>query len=141
MSSDVFATGQCLCGAVSYVIKSGPVRMGQCHCSDCQRATGTGHSSMAFFPADQVKIKGETTGYASTGESGNIVTRHFCPVCGSRVFNLNSGRPGVVAITAGSADDSSWFTPQGVIFTKQRPSWDMTSADLPNFETTPPPLK
>lgn len=138
MSSEVFATGRCLCGAVSYAIKGEPALMGQCHCRGCQQASGTGHMSLAFFAADQVEIKGETTGYDSIADNGNIVTRHFCPTCGSRIFNVNSGRPGLVAITAGSADDSSWFSPQAVVFTKARPSWDMTSTDVPNFEAMPP---
>ena len=38
-----FATGGCLCGAVRYSLANAPVGTGQCHCKDCQRASGTGH--------------------------------------------------------------------------------------------------
>ena len=81
MSDKPFATGKCLCGAVNYSIKAEPVSMGQCHCKDCQRASGTGHMSIARFKREDVTISGQTTSYASVAESGNTNTRHFCPVC------------------------------------------------------------
>ena len=98
MSETPFATGHCLCGAVTYTIRGEPVGMGQCHCKDCQRASGTGHMSIARFKREDVVISGQTTSYASVAESGNINTLHFCPVCGSRVFGENSARPGMVNI-------------------------------------------
>ena len=138
MSSEVNATGRCLCGAISYAIKGEPTIMALCHCRACQQASGAGHISVAFFAADQVEIKGETTGHVSTADSGNILTRHFCPSCGGRIFNMNSARPGVVGIMVGSVDDSSWFSPQAVVYTKDRSSWDKTPTDIPNFEAMPP---
>lgn len=134
-------TGKCLCGEVGYTIKAEaePVRMAQCHCKDCQRASGTGHMSLAFFKEDDVKITGQTASYAVTADSGNINTRHFCPNCGSRVFGVNSGRPGIIGLTAGCIDDNSWFQPGGVVYAKDRPSWDHTSTDIPNFDVMPPP--
>jgi hypothetical protein len=41
--------GRCLCGAITYSISGEPLGMGQCHCKDCQRASGTGHMSLARF--------------------------------------------------------------------------------------------
>jgi hypothetical protein len=78
MPNEPFAKGRCLCGAVSYTINDKPIRMAQCHCKDCQRASGTGHMSLAFFKKDDVAILGKTASYPSTAESGNINTRHFC---------------------------------------------------------------
>ena len=43
MPNEPFAKGHCLCGAVSYTINANLLRMAQCHCKDCQRASGTGH--------------------------------------------------------------------------------------------------
>ena len=79
MSDRPFATGRCQCGAVSYTIAAPPIGMGQCHCKDCQRATGTGHISVARFNRKDVKIEGVTKTFAVTADSGNINTRHFCP--------------------------------------------------------------
>ncbi len=134
MPGEPFATGRCLCGAVSYTISGDPVRMGQCHCKDCQRRSGTGHMSNAFFKAGDVQIEGEAKGYPVTADSGNTVNWHFCPTCGSRIYAINSGRPGIIGIAVGSADNNDWFEPQAVVYAKRRPKWDQTSTDIPNFE-------
>jgi hypothetical protein len=139
MANETFAQGHCLCGAVSYTIGAKPIRMAQCHCKDCQRASGTGHMSLAFFKKEDVAIRGTTASFASTADSGNINTRHFCPVCGSRVYGENSARPGVVGITAGCLDENDWFAPQAVVYTGRRAPWDKTAQDVPNFERMPPP--
>jgi len=142
MPSTKSATGKCLCGAVSYTINSDePLRMAQCHCKDCQRASGGGHMSLAFFKADDVEIKGETMSYGAIAESGNTNTRHFCPKCGSRVYGENSARPGLIGISVGCVDDNSWFEPAAIVYAKDRPNWDQTSTEIPNFETMPPPPK
>ena len=141
MSDQSFAKGQCVCGAISYTINNPPMRCAQCHCHDCQRASGTGHMSLAFFNDDDVEISGEARAYASTAESGNINTRYFCPECGGRVYSRNSARPGVIAIAVGSADNSDWFEPAAVVYAADRPKWDHTSTDVPNFDKMPPPPK
>lgn len=132
-------TGKCQCGAVTYTVKGDPLRMAQCHCEDCRRASGTGHMSLAFFNEDQINISGETHSYSSTADSGNINTRNFCPKCGSRLFGSNSARTGVVAITAGTLDNSSWFKPAVIVYAAHRPAWDQMDESLPTFDKMPPP--
>jgi hypothetical protein len=117
-------SGHCHCGAVSYTIKGEPARMAQCHCNACRRTTGTGHNVQAFFPRDQVTITGETKSYESTADSGSSRRRHFCPVCGSRLFSDNSRSPDMIGIAVGTFDDSGWFKPQAIVYSAERPSWD-----------------
>jgi hypothetical protein len=127
---------------VSYTINAEePLRMAQCHCKDCQRASGGGHMSLAFFKADDVEIKGETASFSAKADSGNINTRHFCPKCGSRVYGENSARPGLVGLSVGCVDDNNWFKPAAIVYAKDRPAWDKTSTDIPNFDMMPPPPK
>ena len=141
MPGEPFARGQCVCGAVKYTINAEPIRTAQCHCKDCQRASGTGHMSLAFFKKDDVTISGTTSSYPSNADSGNINTRHFCPKCGGRVYGENSARPGIIGIAIGSMDDNDWFRPQAIVYAKHRPAWDNTSQDVPNFEAMPPPAR
>ena len=136
-----FATGRCLCGAVAFTVRGQPVATGQCHCKDCQRASGTGHMSLAFFKREDVDIRGETSHFAVTADSGNINTRHFCSTCGGRVYGENSARPSMVGISVGAVDDNAWFSPQRVVYVKDKPAWDMTTTDVPNFPMMPPPPK
>ncbi len=144
MPDGAFVTGKCLCGAVSYEVAGEPVRMSQCHCRDCQRASGTGHMSLAFFKADGVALHGETRSFSVTADSGNLVTRHFCPVCGSRLFSENSARPGLIGLAVGCMEERDWFEPQMVVFTKNRSAWDVTPSKVPSFEAAapvPPPAR
>ncbi len=139
MAAEVNATGGCLCGGVRFAVKGTPIRMAQCHCLDCQRASGTGHMSNAIFREEDVQVTGATQSFASTADSGNVLTRHFCPTCGGRVFLYSKARPGLIVMAAGAFDDSSWFKPEVVLFTKRRPHWDITTGDVPNFESGPAP--
>lgn len=138
MADIVKGTGGCLCGAVRFVVSGAPIRMAQCHCTDCQRASGTGHMSNAIFNAADVAMTGTTASYASTSDSGNVLTRHFCPTCGGRLFLTSTARPGMIVMAAGAFDDSSWFEPQVVLYTKRRPTWDITTEAVPSFEGMPP---
>lgn len=141
MSDKPFATGRCLCGKVSYSITSEPLRMAQCHCDYCQRSSGTGHMSLAFFPKDSVTINGETSSYTSDADSGDKVTRHFCPDCGSRLFGTNNVVTTIMGIAVGCVDDSSWFKPGAIVYNKRKPVWDSMDESLPTFEAMPPAPK
>lgn len=135
----IHAQGGCQCGAISVTVDGPPLRMAQCHCRDCQRASGTGHMSLLFIAEEFVTIKGEATGYDTITDSGNTSTRCFCPTCGSRVFGRNSARPGVLAIPVGIFEDRSWFSPHAVVYTRSRDEWDVTNESIPNFDMMPPP--
>jgi hypothetical protein len=138
MTQNFPANGRCLCGAVRVTVKAAPLRMAQCHCRDCQRISGTGHTTNALFNEADVEIAGETKGFAVTADSGSTLTRYFCPLCGSRMFARNSARPGAIILSAGVFDDSSWFQPQSVLYAKRRPTWDMVRSDTPTFDAMPP---
>lgn len=141
MSEKPFATGRCLCGKVSYRITSEPLRMAQCHCDYCQRSSGTGHMSLAFFMKDDVKIDGETSSYTTDADSGAEVTRLFCPDCGSRLFGTNNVMTSMIGVSVGCVDDNSWFKPGAVVYHKRKPGWDFMDESLPTFEGMPPPQK
>jgi len=138
MSEKPFATGGCRCGAITLVVRGAPKRMIQCHCTDCRKVTGAGHAANAMFAEADVEIAGEAASYSVTADSGNTVTRHFCPTCGNRMYHTNSGRPGLLMLPAGCFEENDWFAPQVVVYTRSRPKWDITSRDVPNFEEMPP---
>ena len=96
--SDTLTTGQCLCGKVTYTLIGQPLRMMQCHCKDCQRATGTGHLNNAFFKEEQFQLKGNVKAHEQVAGSGNTNIRYFCPECGSRMYNEIASRKGIVGI-------------------------------------------
>lgn len=131
-------TGSCLCGAVSYTIDAAPLRVAQCCCADCRKATGTGHITLAFFPADKMTISGELAEFTVTADSGNLNTRMFCPRCGSRLLTRNSAREGVYGVAVGTMDDAGGLQPQAVVYAEQNYGWDLLDGALPKFDKMPP---
>ena len=64
--------GGCLCGAVRYRVKGEPVRSSACHCTYCQRRTGSAFGVGAYFRENDVEImRGDLKAYEyRSDESG-----------------------------------------------------------------------
>jgi hypothetical protein len=132
-------TGGCLCGAVRYGFSGEPDFALLCHCRDCQKQTGSAFTAGWRLPAAGFRVtQGTPKLYVKKSDSGNEVTRAFCPDCGSPLFLRVSARPDLVAIRAGSLDDPSLFRPEANIFTASAQPWDHLDPALPNFPRYPP---
>lgn len=140
MLESIFASGHCLCGAVQFTVSSAPILTGQCHCDHCQRASGTGHMSLAFFPEAAVQITGNPQSYASPTDTGGTNTRYFCSTCGSRLFGKTTMRPGVLGIAVGAFAKHDWYKPDRIVYNRNKPAWDFMDPSIPTFaEGSPPP--
>jgi hypothetical protein len=131
-------TGGCMCGEIRYECTAEPIFMGNCHCRDCQQATGTAFAAAMLVPRNAVTIAGDVKYYNVTGDSGGIVSRGFCPNCGSRLFS-KPPIPELMGIMAGSLDDPSQFKPMRDFYTVSAQQWDYMNPDLPKFDKLPPP--
>jgi hypothetical protein len=130
-------SGGCLCGAVRYQSAVGPQVVGHCHCVDCRKPSGTGHCTHVVIPEAAFTVSGEVKFYDRPADSGNIVSRGFCPTCGSAVYSMNSGMPDMVFPRASSLDDPEIAKPQMVVYASRAPSWDHVDPELPAFPTMP----
>ena len=130
-------SGRCLCGAVQFESRMAPQVAGHCHCIDCRKSSGTGHCSHIGVPEEAVTITGKTTSFDKPADSGNVITRHFCPTCGSPVFSTNTGMAGMVFLRASVLDDPEVFSPQMVVYTSRAASWDVQATDLPQHAKNP----
>jgi len=82
-------------------------------------------------------VRGSPKNYVAKADSGNEITRAFCPDCGTPLYVQVSTRPDVVGIRVCTFDDPSWFQPDANIFTKSAQPWDAMDPDVPQFETYP----
>jgi hypothetical protein len=133
-------SGGCLCGAVRYTCDAEPIMAGHCHCEDCRRSSGSGHSSHLAVPEAAFVMTGETKAYVRPSASGNPVTRAFCPECGAPVFSKNPAMPGMLFLRASSLDDLEIFKPQMHVWAVRAASWDSPSTGLPAFDKMPPAM-
>ena len=131
-------TGGCLCGAVRYESTEPAVIAGFCHCLSCQKLSGTGHTLNVLLPETGFSSRGTTKGYTWQADSGNMVTTHFCPECGSPLFGYNPAFAGMVVIRAASLDDPSMVAPAMSVYAKRLQPWDHLAEGIPNFPEMPP---
>lgn len=131
-------TGGCACGALRYRAAGEPFFSTHCQCRDCQKATGSGHSSLVIYPASAVEQSGTAATWDTHGETGKGKTLAFCPTCGSPVYMTVEIAPDAVAIHAGSLDEPAHFKPQAITYTKSALAWDRHDSTLTKFERLPP---
>lgn len=130
-------SGGCLCRAVRYEIRGTPVVVARCHCEECQKVSGVGHSVGAMFADAALHLTGDLAEFHYRSSAGNEVTKSFCPRCGSPILGRNTGMKGYVTVSLGTMDDSSALRAQVAIFTRNRKPWDTLDAAIPCFAAQP----
>ena len=123
-------TGGCACGAVRYECSADPIMAANCYCRDClpQRSTGTAMASVMIVPKAALKVTGALKHYEVTGDSGNKVSRGFCPDCGSPIISIISAMESMVALKAASlrrpraiqADDPGLYEERATVGSRPR---------------------
>ena len=130
--------GGCLCGAVRYTVSADPIFSGVCHCTNCQKSTGSAFSVVLGVPSTGVSITGETKAYLGKGDSGQPTTKRFCPVCGSGLTSEASLMQGVTMVEVGTLDEPSAITPGMHIYCDSKLPWSHVPAELPAMPKMPP---
>ena len=132
-------TGGCLCGKVRYSADVEPVFVGVCHCTDCQKFTGSAFGVVIGVPKPALSIQGELTSYSKAGDTGKSIVRQFCPVCGSSISDEAEALPGVVMLGAGTLDEAGWVKPGAQIYCDSAQSWVQLGGEMARFPKMPPP--
>ena len=129
-------TGHCLCGAVSFKIVAEPLATRVCWCRDCQHLAANGSVNL-LVPADALTISGTLAEYTKAADSGNVVTRQFCPSCGTQLFAKSTARPQLRVVRAGNLDEPSSIQPSMNIWAASAPSWACLDPALERVEQQP----
>ena len=113
-------SGHCLCGAVQFQCSAEPMFQANCHCDDCRRSGGGVYASLAFVDASALAISGKTHTHQHLSDTGNTITKHFCPSCGSQVYTENTKTPNRRGVRVGLIEDASWFEPKANVYASRR---------------------
>jgi hypothetical protein len=130
-------TGGCHCGAVKYESNADPILAGHCHCNDCRKLSGTGHCTNMVVPKEAFSVSGDLTFYEYSADSGNTVSRGFCPKCGSAVYSNNSSMAEMVFPRASSLDDPEVAKPAVTVYASRAVPWDQVDPNIPSFPEMP----
>lgn len=126
-------SGSCLCGSVTYAVSGDFNSFYICHCSHCQKGTGSAHAANLFASgAELVWLAGAELVNEFT-LPGTRHSKSFCSRCGSGLPNrLAEGD--MVMVPAGSLDSSIAIKPTAHIFCASQAEWESALADTPTFD-------
>lgn len=132
--------GGCLCGSVRYRTTGAPVTTTVCHCTFCQRRSGSAFGEAVLFRIEQVELSGGplVTYEHRSDESGRWLRLEFCPRCGTTVTWTGERRPGMRSMAGGTFDDRNWFRIARHIWTRSAQPWVSIPVEVECFEKGSP---
>jgi hypothetical protein len=120
--------GGCLCGAVRFEITEPLISAGYCHCTHCQRRTGTASSANGRVPQSGFRfLAGAEELRAFKPAEG--VPKLFCVNCGSALFSGDPMRDEQVAVRLGALDGDPGIRPQYRQFVASASPWEAVPED------------
>jgi hypothetical protein len=121
-------TGGCGCGAVRFEVSSPLVSSVYCHCTRCQRRTGTAASASARAESGSFRIvTGEDRLRAWKPEGG--FEKWFCGDCGSALFSRDPDDSSRVSVRLGAFDADPGIRPSAHQFVAYAAPWESISDD------------
>jgi hypothetical protein len=129
--------GGCLCGAARFHIKGTMSGFYFCHCSRCQKSSGSAHGSNLFFGNGiLVWEKGEDV-CADYKHEGTRFSKCFCTRCGCPLPRVIDEKNNVIQVPAGSLDGDQIIEPTAHIFTDSKKCWEDKLLQTPKFTGLP----
>ncbi len=105
-----------------------PATVRVCHCTDCQKLTGTAfRTNTASQPGTFKLTRGTPKIYIKTAESGNNRAHGFCPDCGTPIYStLPELNPSTYGLRVGGIDQRAQFaSPARQIWCRSALPWSM----------------
>ena len=115
------------------------MRVTVCHCTWCQRRTGSAFAVESLFNLEQVEISGERTHYRSVSdESERWLELEFCSKCGTSIGFTFERLPDARMVDSGTFDDPSWISPNRhefrYIYLRSAQCWSKVPEGAQRFE-------
>lgn len=131
-------TGRCACGQITLSIAADPVGTRQCWCRQCQQIAAGGPTHNAIFPAEAVGVEGELASAEWKAASGNTLTFHFCPACGTQIYGQSSARMHLKTVRLGAIDQPHGLKPQMAIWVSEAPDWAQIDPGMEQYPQQQP---
>jgi hypothetical protein len=131
-------TGGCLCGGVRFEVDEAPESASYCHCTRCQRRTGTAASAQARVPAAALRIvQGEELVREWAPPDG--WPKCFCSACGSALWSRDPEGT-IFGVRLGAFDSDPEVRPAYRQYVAYAAAWEEIPDDgLPRFPERRPP--
>lgn len=134
--ADTPLTGRCNCGAVRFEITEPLAGASYCHCTRCQRRTGTAASANGRTTPGSFRILQGADRLARWLPDGGA-PKAYCSSCGSAVFSESPGE--VYGVRLGTLDQDPGIRPQHRQYVAYAASWEPIPEDgLPRYPEARP---
>ena len=127
-------TGSCGCGAVRFEVSEPLVAAAYCHCTRCQKRTGTAAQASAKVGPGSVTVTEGDDLLRDWSPPGGL-DKTFCGDCGSHLFAREPGSGGIVFVRMAAIDGDPVVRPAAHQFVAYAAPWEEIGEDgLPRFE-------
>jgi hypothetical protein len=125
--------GHCTCGAVRYRLTTAPLIVHCCHCTWCQRETGSAFAVNALIESDRVEhLQGDLEAVDTPSNSGQGQKIWRCPRCRVAVWSNYSGAGEALRfVRVGTLEEPGRLPPDIHIFTSTRQAWVVLPSQTP----------
>jgi hypothetical protein len=132
-------SGGCLCGKVRFEVTERPSTAGYCHCTRCQRRTGTASSVQARIDGRTLRIlQGEELLKGWRHPDGGA-EKLFCRECGGHLFSRNPQDHRQMSVRLGAFDVDPGVRPTWRAFVDYAVDWEPIPEDgLEHFPEAKP---
>lgn len=119
------ATGRCTCGGVRFTLGDAPMIVHCCHCTWCQRETGSAFALNAVLETARIEVtRGAPVTVVLPSASGKGQRMLRCPECQVTLWSHYAGAGEALAfVRVGTLDERAAFPPDIHIFTSTRLPW------------------
>jgi hypothetical protein len=127
--------GGCHCGFITYEGEADPEKAAICHCTDCQKLSGSAFRTVVPVADKDFRMTGGApTIYVKVGDSGNKRQQAFCPKCGSPIFSAPP-EPGAknYFIRVGTISQRDQFVPRSQVWARSKQRW---LGDVPSVRSS-----
>jgi hypothetical protein len=126
--------GGCSCGQVRYRMEQAPLFTHACHCTWCQRESGTAFALNAMIETEALTVTGalEEVTLPSASGKGQVVMR--CASCRAAVYSHYAGLGRAMAfVRVGTMADPGACPPDVHIYTSTKLPWLTLGTEVPVF--------
>lgn len=129
-------TGRCACGEIEYRLTAEPILVNICHCTWCQRETGSAFAVNGVIEADRVELtRGAPVAVDLPSPSGGGQRVMRCPACQVALWShYLAGSPALAYIRMGTLDDTRDVMPDVHIYTSTKQDWVVLGEGVPVYE-------
>jgi hypothetical protein len=121
-------TGGCLCGGVRFEVTAAPLSAGYCHCTRCQRRTGTAASAQARLAPGSLRVTaGEELVREYAPPDGFL--KCFCGTCGGALWSKDAETGELMSLRLGALDPGHGIRPEFRAFVAYAADWEPIPED------------